>query len=129
MASPLNPIIDIVPFISFSVKHIHKSKYIAMFQIKRGVMLFTIFIFSEQFFIFGVALLPASMESTSTESLQEHKHFSDVREPHQYLDGFSYFISLPRKPFSFFTFFFHFFYFIFFIGLCIGTYLFHGAEE
>ena len=54
--------------------------------------------------ISGVNLLPASLYSTSTKSLQGHKHCFATWEPIQYPDGVTCFTSLHRKFFSSFAF-------------------------
>lgn len=50
-------------------------------------------------FIFGAALLPTSLFSTSTESLQEHKHGFIASKFGQYHGEVACFTSLRRKPF------------------------------
>lgn len=93
-----------VPSIHFSFELITRFNDMTKFRVRKGNEVHELKIFRVCFFISSVASLPVCLESTPTESLQEHKKFSTSSEPGQYPDGVSCITSLCRKPFSSFAF-------------------------
>jgi len=77
---------------------------IAMFWIRKGSVVGELYIFRVKFFISDVSLLLASLDSTPTESLHEHKHCSTANKPRQYPGGVVFFTYLRKNPFSSFSF-------------------------